>query len=488
MKSVYQRIIWKIVCMCVITSSLCCANGPENKAAAQQKNQKTEKHTASANTETEGETLSSRIIFGEQLNLLLSEQKWEAAITLFESLPEEDRNSLAIQNLKAAVLVSVGRIGEAEKIARALEKQNPKNIDVLYTMTMIAQAKNDAKMRTAYLKKILRIDPDNIQALQEEGLDLYNQGNYKEAGVAFSKILQKHPNDIQALIWCGKVRYLDNKLKEAEQCYRVALQYEPKNSLAIAELARIKSETSRMAEAIADIKEAITLEPDAAPHWTDLGSYNMQIGRREEALDAFNHAAALVPDSYLIHIYLAGLNDDLGNKDDAIKHYQKVTELYPQYYFAYEGLGILFFERKDWENSRRAFVNALRYAPDNTYYALSAALCSYKSNKRTEAKEFMSKYLKTVDRTKHENNYFLCRLFIDFAGDSDVSNRIAKEKDETERLRKFFYLAEFYQLIGKDHIAEKYLLDITTMQTPTFFEYRLATSELGSNAQATKTN
>ncbi len=487
MKNVYQRVIWKIVCMCVLTGSLACLNGPENKTVAQLKNQKTEKSAASADTEAD-EGVPPRIIFGQQLNILLSEQKWEEAIALFDTLSEEDRDSRAIQNLKAAVLVSVGRIAEAEKTARALEKRYPKDIDVLYTMTMIAQAKNDKKMRTAYLKKILRIDPDNEQALQEEGLDLYNQGSYKEADAAFSKILKKHPNNIQALIWCGKVRYLGNRLKEAEQCYRVALQYEPKNSLAIAELARIKSETNRMAEAIADIKEAIALEPDAAPHWTDLGSYTMQVGRREEALDAFNHAVALVPDSYFIHIYLAGLNDDLGNKNDAIKHYQKVTELYPQYYFAYEGLGILFFERKDWENSRRAFVNALRYAPDNTYYALTAALCSYKAEKKTEAKDFMSKYLKTVDRTKHENEYFLCRLFVDFAGDSDVSNRIAKEKDETDRLRKFFYLAEFYQLAGKSHTAEKYLLDITTTQTPSFFEYRLAVSELASDADKTKTN
>ena len=101
----------------------------------------------------------------------------------------------------------------------------------------------------------------------------------------------------------------------------------------------------------------------------------------------------------------------------------------------------------------------------------------------------MTKYLKTIDRTKRETDYYLCRLFIDFAGDSDVNNRIKKEKDETERLRKYFYLAEFYRLAGKGHIAEKFLLEIKTTQTPTFFEYRLALSELipdGDKTAATK--
>ena len=485
MKNLYKGILKKTVCIYFIVSTLSCLSAQGAKPNPRLTPQGAEKATADGSSAEPAEEIPPRVIFGQQLSALLSEQKWDEAIALFDTLPEEDRDSLSIRNLKVAVLVSTGRLKGAEETAKALEKQYPNDLNVLYTMTMVAQAKNDIKMRKTYLKKILKLDPDNVQALYEEGVDFYNQGSYKEAGETFGKILKKHPDDVQALIWCGKVYYLGNKMTEAEECYRMALKYQPKNSLAIAELARIKAETNRMAEAIADIQKAIDLEPDAAPHWTDLGSYNLQIGRREEALTAFNRAIELVPDSYFVHIYLAGLNDDLGNKEDAIKHYKKVTELYPQYYFAYEGLGILLFEKKDWEGARRAFVNALRYAPANTYYALSATVCSYKLNKKAEAKDFMSKYLKTIDRAKRETDYYLCRLFIDFAGDSDVNNRISKEKDETERLRKFFYLAEFYRLAGKGHLAEKFLLEIKTTQTPTFFEYRLAESELTSNTNTT---
>ena len=485
MQNSYKGILKKAVCICSIIGMLCCLNAQSAKPHIQANQQDSKKQTAPANAGDTTEEFPPRVIFGQQLSALLGEQKWDEALALFDTLSEEDKASLSIQNLKIAVLISTGRIKAAEETAKALEKQYPKDLNVLYTMTMIAQAKNDVKMRKTYLKKILKLDPHNVPALQEEGIDFYNQGSYKEAGETFSKILKKHPDDIQALIWCGKVYYLDNKMQEAEQCYRTALQYEPNNSLAIAELARIKSETNRMAEALADIQKAIELEPDAASHWTDLGSYNMQIGRRTEAIAAFNRAIELVPDSYFVHIYLAGLNDDLGNKEEAIQHYKKVTELYPQYYFAYEGLGILLFEKKDWENARRAFVSALSYAPSNIYYALSATVCSYKLKKKAEAKEFMTKYLKTVDRTKRETDYYLCRLFIDFAGDSDVNNRIKKEKDETERLRKYFYLAEFYRLAGKGHIAEKFLLEIKTTQAPTFFEYRLALSELTSDGDKT---
>lgn len=478
MKCLYKSILKNIVAVYFIISSCACLSGESAHHRKTQNN--LNKPVASAVQLSEQET-PSLIAFGQQLRVLLSEQKLEEALALFEGLSEEDRQTLSVQNLKVAVLISGGRLKEAEKAARTLEKAYPDDLNVLYTMTMIAQAKDDKKMRAAYLKKILARDPHNVSALQETGLDLYNQGNYKKAGETFRTILEKHPHNIQALIWCGKVYYLDNKLKEAEQCYRTVLQYEPQNSTAIAELARVKSETNRMAEAIADIQKAIDLEPDSATHWTDLGSYNLQIGRKEKSLAAFNKAIEFVPDSYFIHIYLAGLNDDLGNKEAAIEHYKKVNELYPQYYFASEGLGVLLFEKKDWRGARAAFINALQYAPTNTYYALSAAVCSYKMNKNAEAKDFMSKYIKTVDRTKQEADYYLCRLFVDFAGDTDVNTRLTKEKDQTERMRKSFYLAAFYKLINKGSLAEKILLDIKTVQMPTFFEYRLAASELNTS-------
>ncbi|MEL3905440.1 MAG: tetratricopeptide repeat protein [Treponema sp.] len=484
MKSLY-KIVWITAGISFVSGSVFCFSGhgsPSSPRLPDMSAGLVAVRSATPAQDPPDDAPLSRVDFGVQLQTLLNEQKWEDALTLFDLLAEEDRNTVAIQNLKIAILVSYGKVQEAEHAAKMLEKQHPRDLDVLYTLTMIAQAKDDKKMRTVYLKKILKIDPNNVQALQEEGMDFYSLGNYKEARERFGRILKQHPDNVQALIWLGKISYLDNKLKEAEDCYTAALRYEPDNSLAVAELARVKSETGRMAEAIGDIRRAIELEPDAAPHWTDLGSYNLQIGRKQEALDAFTHAAALVPDSYFVHIYLAGLHDDLGNKEAAIRHYTKITELYPQYYFAYEGLGVLLFEKKDWAGARYAFLSALEYAPANTYYALMATVCSYKTGKKTEAKNFMSKYIKTVDRTKHDTDYFLCRLFIDLAGDNDVNNRITKEKEETDRLRKYFYLAQFYKMTGKGHIAEKYLLDIKTVQAPAFFEYRLAVSELGADS------
>lgn len=483
MKSLYKG-TWAALCMCAMISTVSCLSGPEAKQPQQVRQVQTKKTTAIPVRQTGGskntQENSPRMLFAKQLQQLVDEQKWEEALALFDGLPEKDKNDSSIQNLKIAVLISHRKLQEAETLAKSLEKQYPNNLEVLYSLTVIAQAKDDKKMRSAYLKKILRIDPHNAQALQEEGIDFYNQRNYKKAGKIFGDIVKRDPNNIEALIWLGKINYLGNKMKEAEQCYLAALQQQPENSLAIAELARIKSETGRMAEAIADIEKATALDPEEAMNWTDLGSYNLQIGKREQALEAFQKASTLIPDSHFVHIYLAGLHDDLGNKREAEQHYQKVTELYPQYYFAYESLGVLLYERQEWEQARTAFMNASQYAPTNCYYALMTAVCSYKLDRKTDAKNFMSKYIKTINRKENETDYFLCRLFIDGAGEADVGIRISKEKEATARLKKYFYLAAFYETTGKWNMAEKYYIDIKAAQVPAFFEYRLATNALAS--------
>ncbi|MGP1455563.1 MAG: tetratricopeptide repeat protein [Treponema sp.] len=455
--------------VCVNTGTALCVSTPNDSNKAGDKSL------------TQQGIAEQRLQFAEQLNALVQQQAWDKALALFDTLTDDEKKQPAIQNLKVAILISQGDIAQAESLAKQLESKNPRNIEVLHTLSMIAQAKNDTKMRATYLKKILAIDKNNIQALYEQGVDLYTQSNYKGAEALFLRILKNEPNHIESLIWLGKLYYLEKKLAEAEKCYLTALEHEADNSHAIAELARIYSETDRMAEAIKKITQAIALQPDSGHYWSDLGLYNVQIGRRQEAVDAFLKAAELLPDSHFVRIYLAGLYDDLGDKEAAIKYYREVIRLYPQYYFAYEGLGVLLYERKDWAGARAAFINALSYAPENRSYALMIPLCSYKQGNKAEAKKFTEQYIKTIKRDKNELDYFLCRLFLDFTGDAEVQQQLNKEKSETIKFRKSFYLAAFYQLTDKWTVAEKYYIDIQAVTVPSFFEYRLAVHELNNH-------
>ncbi len=417
-----------------------------------------------------------KIRFAKALNSALLAGDYNKALALFDELDEELASKFEIRNLKLSVLISANKLKDAKSYASLLEKDFPNNSDVLYSQFMLAQAENNKQKQNSYLKKIIAKNPKDSRALTALGMDYYNKKNYTKARRNFIQAYKADKTCMEAILGLARINYMQNNLKQAERNLTTVLKHEPDNAIALAELARVKSETDRLFDAIQDINKAVEIDSKNPSHWLDLGAYNMQIGRKEEARTAYSNVIKLAPDYYIAYIYRAGLNDELGYKEEALNDYIKVCNLYPQYYFAWEGAGILFWEKQDWRNARYAFVNALMRSPSSYQYAILTALCDYKRGKKFESKKVMKEYLKTIDRAKKPNEYFLCRLFIDFAGDIDVLNRIAKEKDSTKQGRMYFFLAEFYNIKKKPELAVKCYEEVLSIQNPSFFEYRLAES------------
>lgn len=426
----------------------------------------------------------SRVQFGNELNELLSEKRFNDALELFTQIPEPDASDPAILRLKLAVLISAQNFEEASLLANTLEARSPNDPELLYSQAVLAGARGNPKERTTYLNQVIQLKPDHSLALTGVGLDLLSRKNYKQAKAWLIKAVSANPKNTDALLGLGRVYYMDNDLAKAEDVLSLAITQDPLYSVLWAERARVYAENNNRPKALEDIQRAVELDESVYGHWLDYGSYLMRMGRKEPSRDAFSKAIKIDPDQYIAYIYRAGLNDDLGNTADSISDYQNVVRLYPQYYFAAESLGILLWGQGDFAGSSEAFLHALTHNPKNTSYALMYTLCLYKQNREDDAKNFMSKYLTTLDRTTTE--YFLCRLFVDQHGDEDVLNRIMREKNINTRNRMLFYSAAYYELFQSDTIAQKYYLEVISVPVPSFFEYRLsqwAVSSLESTVQ-----
>ncbi len=414
----------------------------------------------------------TRIAFGERLNKLLADGKYDQAIAFFEVVPEPDASSVAIRMLKLSVLISAGKAEESATLANELEAANPQDPEILYIQAVLAGTRKELKKRAEYLGKVLSIQPNHGRALSELGMDYLTQRNYPKAKATLIKAIAAEPDNAEALFALSRTYYMVQELDKARSTLDLAITKHPTYSLLWAERARVRAETSENLGAIEDAKKAIELSPEVYSFRTDLGSYYMASGKQPEARAAYGEAIKLDPTQYLAYIYRAGLNDDLGNVDEAISDYAKVCEIYPAYYYAFESLGVLLWGKGEYERSGEAFEQALRRNPKTASYALMRTLCLYQLGKVNEAREFMGKYITTLDRTK--DDYFLCRLFVDRSGDAEVINRIMKETNLNVRNRMLFYSAMYYNLFQSKSVAQKYLIEITSQQAPSFFEFRLS--------------
>ncbi len=413
----------------------------------------------------------SREDFGKSLENFLNAGKYDEALALFDTIPETDAADPSIQTLKLSILVSAGKLAEAAVLADKLEAQNPNDADILYVQAVLAGARKDQANRKKYLSRVLEVRPNDSQAMTALGLDYYSQKDYERAKSTLVKAIASDHGNPEALLGLARVYYMQADLSKAENSLNMAIEKTPEYSVLWAERARVKSETKDLPGAIEDVKKAIALNPTVYGHWIDYGNYLISDGEREEAKKAFTSAIAINPDFYLAYIYRAGLNDDLGYADEAIADYTQVCVKLPEYYYAAETLGILQWGKGNWAASRAAFQQALSWSPKNSYYALMVTLTYYRDGKPEDAKKFMAKYITTLDRSSTE--YFLCRLFVDRAGDGDVLNRIMKEKDVTKRSRMLFYSAMYYDLFQKKTVAQKFFYEVISVEAPGFFEYRL---------------
>lgn len=414
----------------------------------------------------------SRIEFASNLEGLLARREYDKAIESFSLVPEPDASSLSIRKLKLAVLVSANRLDDALTLANALEAENPKDADVLYSKAFLLGARGENSARSGYLAKTLQANPNHSDALAATAGERFSVGDYDGAKPLFVRAAAANPSNTDALLGLARVYYMKEDLPRARDTLDSAIAKNTSYAPLFVERARVRSETADLAGAVEDARKALELEPDVYATWLDLGTYYISMAKKKDAKEAFTRAINLDPSHYLAYIYRAGLNDDLGLIDESISDYKIVCRIYPRYYFAAETLGVLLWGKGDFAGSRDAFRIAITHAPNNPYYALLYSLCYFREGLDKEGKEFIANYLKTMNRETTE--YFLVRLFLDKSGEADVLNRIQKETRSVARSRLLFYAAEYFDLYQSKDVANKYYHEVSTCEIPGFMEYRMS--------------
>jgi len=77
--------------------------------------------------------------------------------------------------------------------------------------------------------------------------------------------------------------------------------------------------------------------------------------------------------------------------------------------------------------------------------------------------------------------YGLARMYLDPAYDVYFINSLKQEKNPDVRTRMLFYLASFYELQGKNRLAEQYFVDVDSHPVEGMYEYRVNKWELEKN-------
>ena len=418
--------------------------------------------------------------FVQELQTILETGDLDKAIASFDQMPQNIKDDVNLLLIKASLLISASRLQEASDLTDLLEQREPSNIEVLEMKIVIAKARGnsskDIQAKKAAISKVIALDPNNATANIELAQEQVLQRKYKIARNYYKKALVSSPENMSALFGLGQTSYYLNDLRASRIAFKKMLALNPQEAIAWQYLAKLEAEDENYKKAAEYIKKAVLLDDANPDFYMDLGTYSRFLGKFADAEKAWTKAIELNPKDFLAYAYRAGLYDEQNKFDLALKDYRKVVETNPKYYFAYESLGILAWHEQNWDEARIAFEKAFSYNKENVSYPLMIAACYIKMNKLQQAKVFLASVMKTK-ADKNTLEYQMLRLYHDQGpgnAENDIALRIQKEDKSTTRGKMLYYFGLYYEMKGISNLAAKYYAEIKNMQSPMFFEYRLA--------------
>jgi tetratricopeptide (TPR) repeat protein len=132
-------------------------------------------------------------------------------------------------------------------------------------------------------------------AILAAALASHRAGDVAAAVAGYRRVLDLDPRNLDALMNLGHAGAAEGKQAEALRLYRRALAVAPRRAAVHRDLARVLTDFGRWDEAWAHAAQAIALEPDSAEAFFGLGTILLDSGRRAEAVPALERAVVLNP-------------------------------------------------------------------------------------------------------------------------------------------------------------------------------------------------
>jgi Flp pilus assembly protein TadD len=121
----------------------------------------------------------------------------------------------------------------------------------------------------------------------EQGNEYAQQGEFEQAIAEYEAVLEAEPDNVSAMTNLGVALYNVRRLDEAIAQYQKALEIAPNDADIHSNLGAAYVQKGQLQEALAEYQRAVDLQPDLAQAHFGLGVIYVELARNDEAIAAF---------------------------------------------------------------------------------------------------------------------------------------------------------------------------------------------------------
>ena len=218
-------------------------------------------------------------------------------------------------------------LDKALEVLRALEKRNPRDVDVLYVNYRI-----HTDLASESRDKLALIAPDSARMHQLLAQHLVSAGNIKEAAAQYREALRIDPRLPGAHFELGEAILEDSTSdegqREAQKEFETALALNPSDARSECRLGALSSLRGDAGAAMQHFSRAAELDPHDAEAHVGLGKVLASTGQVEKALDHLLTAVRLDPLNAQAHFRLSQLYRRMGRGSDAEQERARFEDLH----------------------------------------------------------------------------------------------------------------------------------------------------------------
>jgi len=288
--------------------------------------------------------------------LLMQQHKAQEALPLLEKAVRLDSQLEEAHFQLGKALAQLGRGQDADDSFERCFALSP----VRRMMALAAEHHKAGRLQDAeqLCRKVLQTNPRHVDALRMLGLIAAASGDLDDAEHLLRQVLASAPDHTPAMFELGRVLKELERPEDAIVVYRELLALQPDNPKAHYRLAGVLAPAALNEDAAAAYRRCLELAPKHAGAWLGLGHMLKTLGEQEEGIAAYRRCIELEPDFGEAYYSLANLKTYRFD-DAAIEQMQRQLERAPlndtsrvNFLFA---LGKAFEDRKDYTQAWRYY-------------------------------------------------------------------------------------------------------------------------------------
>jgi len=256
-----------------------------------------------------------------------------------------------------------GNAVEAERLLRALVRDEPGHAAAWHTLALIAHRRGNVAAAAELMERAARCDPDNPEILSHQAETLRACGRPAEAEAAARRAVALAPRHASAHNNLALALEDQGRLGEAEAELRQALELGPGYARAHYNLGNVLRRLRRLGEAEGELREALRLQPRYPRAYNALGVVLGELHRYPEASQALRQAVQLAPRSPKPLFNLGNLLAELGRLADALSCHERALALERGYVEAMAARAALLQRMGRGAEAMRGAREAVRAAP-----------------------------------------------------------------------------------------------------------------------------